>query len=211
MKITFLGAAENVTGSRFLIESNGSLNLVDCGLYQERNFLNRNWEDFAVAPSDIKNVFLTHAHLDHCGYLPKLVKLGFKGEIFCTLPTREITQIILLDSAKIQEESAAKPGPKVSAQKQPAIAGRLPEKRHKEIKAYPGYDKKIKPSVEKLKTVKPSVPQANIVPEKEVETKTVELLPAFEEQTEIRRAVLYSEILGKPVAFRQPSEQIFNQ
>ncbi len=107
MKITFLGAAENVTGSRFLVESEGSLNLVDCGLYQERNFLNRNWEDFAVAPSGIQNVFLTHAHLDHCGYLPKLVKSGFGGGIFCTPPTRGIAQIILLDSAKIQEEDAA--------------------------------------------------------------------------------------------------------
>ncbi|MFH1902863.1 MAG: MBL fold metallo-hydrolase, partial [Candidatus Omnitrophota bacterium] len=101
-----LGAAENVTGSRFLVESGNSRNLVDCGLYQERNFLSRNWEDFAVAPSSIENVFLTHAHLDHCGYLPKLVKSGFRGGIFCTPPTREIAQIILLDSAKIQEEDA---------------------------------------------------------------------------------------------------------
>ena len=106
MKITFLGAAENVTGSRFLVNSGNSRNLVDCGLYQERNFRNRNWEDFAVAPSSIENVFLTHAHLDHCGYLPKLVKSGFKGGIFCTPPTQEIAQIILLDSAKIQEEDA---------------------------------------------------------------------------------------------------------
>lgn len=106
MKITFLGATENVTGSRFLVESENSRNLVDCGLYQERNFLNRNWDDFAVAPSSIKNVFLTHAHLDHCGYLPKLVKSGFKGEIFCTPPTQEIAQIVLLDSANIQEEDA---------------------------------------------------------------------------------------------------------
>ncbi|MFH2069406.1 MAG: MBL fold metallo-hydrolase [Candidatus Omnitrophota bacterium] len=106
MKITLLGAAENVTGSRFLVESGDSRNLVDCGLYQERDFLNRNWEDFAIVPSGINNVFLTHAHLDHCGYLPKLVKSGFRGDIFCTLPTREIAQIILLDSAKIQEEDA---------------------------------------------------------------------------------------------------------
>ena len=106
MQIKFLGATENVTGSRFLVESGDSRNLVDCGLYQERNFLNRNWEDFAVAPAGINNVFLTHAHLDHCGYLPKLVKAGFRGEIFCTPPTREIAQIILLDSAKIQEEDA---------------------------------------------------------------------------------------------------------
>ncbi|MCX5641948.1 MAG: MBL fold metallo-hydrolase [Candidatus Omnitrophica bacterium] len=108
MKITFLGATENVTGSRFLVETGKSRNLVDCGLYQERDFVNRNWEDFAVAPASIENVFLTHAHLDHCGYLPKLVKSGFRGAIFCTPPTQEIAQIILLDSAKIQEEDAVK-------------------------------------------------------------------------------------------------------
>jgi len=106
MKIRFLGAAENVTGSRFLVESDKSRILIDCGLYQEREFRSRNWEDFPVKPSEIDNVILTHAHLDHCGYLPKLVREGFKGKIFCTPPTAGIVQISLMDSAKIQEEDA---------------------------------------------------------------------------------------------------------
>ena len=107
MKIKFLGAAENVTGSRFLLETDKSRILIDCGLYQEREFRSRNWEDFPVKPSSIDNVILTHAHLDHCGYLPKFVREGFNGKIFCTPPTAGITQISLLDSAKIQEEDAA--------------------------------------------------------------------------------------------------------
>ncbi len=106
MKIRFLGAAENVTGSRFLVESDKSRVLIDCGLYQEREFRSRNWEDFPAKPSEIDNVILTHAHLDHCGYLPKLAREGFKGRIFCTPPTAEIVQISLMDSAKIQEEDA---------------------------------------------------------------------------------------------------------
>ena len=106
MKIRFLGAAENVTGSRFLVESDKSRTLIDCGLYQEREFRSRNWEDFPMNPSEIDNVLLTHAHLDHCGYLPKLVREGFKGKIFCTPPTAGIVEISLMDSAKIQEEDA---------------------------------------------------------------------------------------------------------
>ena len=106
MKITFLGAAGNVTGSRFLVESGESRILIDCGLYQEREFRARNWEAFSTRPSEIDNVLLTHAHIDHCGYLPKLVREGFKGKIFCTSPTIEIAQIALLDAAKLQEEDA---------------------------------------------------------------------------------------------------------
>jgi metallo-beta-lactamase family protein len=108
MKVKFLGATRNVTGSRFVIENNNSQILIDCGLYQEREFRARNWEKFPVEPSEIDSVVLTHAHLDHCGYLPKLVKEGFNGKIFCTPPTSEIAQIALLDSGKIQEEDAEK-------------------------------------------------------------------------------------------------------
>ena len=106
MKLQFLGAAQNVTGSRHLLEANGTRVLVDCGLYQERQFRARNWEPFNVPPESIDAVLLTHAHLDHCGLLPKLVKDGFKGKIYCTAATAEITRIILLDSAKLQEEDA---------------------------------------------------------------------------------------------------------
>jgi metallo-beta-lactamase family protein len=106
IKLQFLGAAQNVTGSRHLLEANGTRLLVDCGLYQERHFQARNWEPFTVPPESIKAVLLTHAHLDHCGLLPKLVKDGFRGKIYCTEATAELTRIILLDSAKLQEEDA---------------------------------------------------------------------------------------------------------
>ncbi|MHC4912032.1 MAG: MBL fold metallo-hydrolase RNA specificity domain-containing protein [Planctomycetota bacterium] len=106
IKLKFLGAAQNVTGSRHLLEANGVKLLIDCGLYQERQFKDRNWEAFAVEPASIDAVLLTHAHLDHCGFLPKLVREGFGGKIYCTAATAEIAQIILLDSAKIQEEDA---------------------------------------------------------------------------------------------------------
>src|SRR5512136_1693733 len=106
-RLRFLGAARNVTGSRHLLEVDGTQILVDCGLYQERQFVSRNWDPFDVPPSEIDAVLLTHAHLDHCGLLPKLAKEGFKGPIYCTTATAEIARLILLDSAKIQEEDAA--------------------------------------------------------------------------------------------------------
>lgn len=106
IRLRFLGAAQNVTGSRHLLEANGVRLLVDCGLYQERHYRERNWEKFAVGPESIDAVLLTHAHLDHCGLLPKLVREGFGGKIYCTAATAEIARIILLDSAKIQEEDA---------------------------------------------------------------------------------------------------------
>ena len=106
IKLKFLGAAQNVTGSCHYLGANGVGLLVDCGLYQERQFKERNWAPFPVPPASIDAVLLTHAHLDHCGLLPKLVKEGFKGRIYCTAATAEIVRIILLDSAKIQQEDA---------------------------------------------------------------------------------------------------------
>jgi len=106
LKLRFLGAAGNVTGSRHLLEANGTRLLVDCGLYQERDLSERNWEPFPVPPAGINAVLLTHAHLDHCGLLPKLAREGFKGKIYCTTATAEIAKIILLDSAKLLEEDA---------------------------------------------------------------------------------------------------------
>ena len=107
IKLSFCGAAANVTGAQFLLEANNTRLLVDCGLYQERELLHRNWGPFAVPPSSIDAVLLTHAHVDHCGLLPKLVREGFRGKIYCTSATSEIAQIILLDSARLQEEDAA--------------------------------------------------------------------------------------------------------
>jgi len=124
MKLQFLGAAQNVTGSRHLLHANGVKLLVDCGLYQERQFQERNWNPFTVDPASIDGVFLTHAHLDHCGLLPKLVREGFKGRIYCTEATAEIAQIILLDSAKIQEEDAKY---KAKRHRKEGRKGRYPE------------------------------------------------------------------------------------
>jgi metallo-beta-lactamase family protein len=105
-KLTFLGAAQNVTGSCYLLERQDTRVLIDCGLYQERKYQERNWQPFPFNPQSIDAVFLTHAHLDHCGLLPKLVREGYKGKIYCTQATAEIAQIILLDAAHLQEEDA---------------------------------------------------------------------------------------------------------
>ena len=109
MKIKFIGGAGTVTGSKTLIESNGIRILIDCGLFQGIKPLRElNWEPLPVLPSSIDYVLLTHGHLDHCGWLPRLVNQGFNGKIYCTSPTKDIAKLILLDSAKIQEEEAAK-------------------------------------------------------------------------------------------------------
>ncbi len=106
IKLTFLGAAQSVTGSRCLVQFNNLRFLVDCGLYQEREFRRRNWEPFPIPPHTLDAVLLTHAHVDHCGLLPKLVREGFRGKIYCTDATSEIAKIILLDSAHLHEEDA---------------------------------------------------------------------------------------------------------
>jgi metallo-beta-lactamase family protein len=109
MKIRFIGGAGTVTGSKTLIESNGIRILIDCGQFQGiKPLRERNWEPLPILPSSIDFVLLTHGHLDHCGWLPRLVNQGFKGKIYCTSPTKDITKLILLDSAKIQEEDANK-------------------------------------------------------------------------------------------------------
>jgi metallo-beta-lactamase family protein len=106
IKLTFLGATHCVTGSRYLVEANGTRILVDCGLYHERQFKGRDWAPFPVPPDTLDAVLLTHAHVDHCGLLPKLVREGFQRAIYCTTATAKIAEIILLDSANLQQEDA---------------------------------------------------------------------------------------------------------
>jgi len=107
-KITlkFLGATGNVTGSRFLLQARGKSILIDCGLYQERDLRDRNWDQLPFPPANIDSVVLTHAHLDHCGFLPRLSAQGFGGRVFCTNATAEIARIVMLDCAHLNEEDA---------------------------------------------------------------------------------------------------------
>lgn len=109
MKIKFIGGAGTVTGSKTLVESEDKRILIDCGLFQGLKALrDLNWDPLPIPADTIDYVLLTHGHLDHCGWLPRLVAEGFKGKIFCTGPTKAITKLILADSAKIQEEEADK-------------------------------------------------------------------------------------------------------
>lgn len=107
MRLRFLGAARQVTGSCYAVEAAGRTVLVDCGLYQERAFQARNWEPRPVDAASLHSVVLTHAHLDHCGLLPRLVAEGFRGPIYCTPPTADLAKLILEDSARIQKEDVA--------------------------------------------------------------------------------------------------------
>jgi len=107
MKLHFLGANRQVTGSRHLLRARGKNILVDCGLFQERKFQSRNWAPSPVPPDEIDVLLLTHAHLDHCGLIPKFVRDGFRGKILCTPPTKDLATIVWEDSARIQVEDAA--------------------------------------------------------------------------------------------------------
>ena len=105
--LTFLGATGTVTGSRFLIEVGETRALVDAGLYQGvARLRQRNWEPFPARAATLASVTLTHAHLDHCGFLPRLVKEGFAGPVRCTEDTGELAAVVLRDSARLQEEDA---------------------------------------------------------------------------------------------------------
>ena len=107
MRITFLGATQTVTGSKYLIEYGGKKILVDCGLFQgPKELRQRNWETLPINPKNIDAVILTHAHIDHSGYLPLLVKNGFRGKIFCSEATFDLCKILLTDSGFLQEEDA---------------------------------------------------------------------------------------------------------
>ena len=107
MKLTFAGAAGTVTGSRYLLDSGERRLLLDCGLFQGYKQLRlRNWAKFPVSPRRIDAVVLSHAHLDHSGYLPALVRDGFRGPIHATAATRELCEILLRDSAHLQEDEA---------------------------------------------------------------------------------------------------------
>ena len=106
-KITFYGGVGTVTGSKYLVEHNDRRVLVDCGLFQgQRELRERNWQDPPFSPAEIDAVIITHAHIDHTGYLPRLVKLGFNGPVYTSKPTADLLKILLPDSGRLQEEEA---------------------------------------------------------------------------------------------------------
>ncbi len=107
LSLTFLGAAGTVTGSKYLVEVSGRRILVDAGMFQgEKEWRELNWADFPVPPRTIDAIVLTHAHADHCGYLPALVRDGFSGPIWCTYGTAKLATIVLLDAGHLQEKEA---------------------------------------------------------------------------------------------------------
>ena len=107
MNLQFMGATGTVTGSKYLLRHGSRQILIDCGLFQGYKQLRlRNWAPLPVDPKSIDAVILTHAHLDHSGYVPLLVRNGFKGKVYCTAATRDLCEILLPDSGHLQEEQA---------------------------------------------------------------------------------------------------------
>jgi metallo-beta-lactamase family protein len=120
--LTFLGAARTVTGSRHLLEVDGQRVLIDCGLFQGLKELRlRNWAPMPIPPETIDCVVLTHAHIDHCGSLPRLVSQGFKGPIYCTAGTADLCGLVLPDAAHLQEEDAKFANKRGYSKHQPAL------------------------------------------------------------------------------------------
>ena len=105
--LSFWGAAGTVTGSKYLLESDRARLLIDCGLFQGgRELRDRNWQEPPFNASAVNAVLLTHAHIDHTGYLPRLVRHGFRGAVYCSRGTADLLRILLPDSARLQEEEA---------------------------------------------------------------------------------------------------------
>ncbi|MGL6071633.1 MBL fold metallo-hydrolase, partial [Craterilacuibacter sp.] len=122
MRITFLGGAGTVTGSKYLVEYQEARVLIDCGLFQGYKQLRlRNREAFAVDPASLDAVILTHAHLDHSGYLPALVRDGFRGPVYATAATAALAAILLPDSGRLQEEEAEYANRRGSSKHHPAL------------------------------------------------------------------------------------------
>jgi metallo-beta-lactamase family protein len=120
--LTCLGAARTVTGSKHLLDLDGHRILVDCGLFQGLKPLRaRNWQPLPFRAASLDAVVLTHAHLDHCGYLPRLVGQGYRGRVFCTPATADLAKIVLADAARLQEEDAERANRKGYSRHQPAM------------------------------------------------------------------------------------------
>ena len=120
--LTFLGATGTVTGSKYLLEAGGERLMIDCGLFQgEKELRLRNWNPLPIPPSSIQWLVLTHAHLDHTGYIPRLVKDGFRGQIYASPATVDLSKLVLPDSGHLQEEDAAYANKKGFSKHDPAL------------------------------------------------------------------------------------------
>ena len=141
MRITFQGAAGTVTGSRYLLEAGSRRFLVDAGLFQGRKDLRLlNWRNPSFDPHSIDAVLLTHAHLDHSGYLPRLAREGYRGPIYCTDATQDLANILLLDAAKLQEEDAAYANRKHYSKHDPALPLFTTDDAHAALRMMKGVD-----------------------------------------------------------------------
>ena len=141
MKLKFCGAAGTVTGSRYLLTHDGAQTLVDCGLFQgQKQLRQRNWEELPFNASKVGTVLLTHAHIDHSGYLPVLVRRGFKGRIICTKATLELCQLLLRDSAHLQEEEARYANKRGYSRHKPALPLYTLEDAEAALKLFQGVD-----------------------------------------------------------------------
>ncbi|SNR40566.1 metallo-beta-lactamase family protein [Maribacter sedimenticola] len=142
IKITFLGASGTVTGSKFYLETPEKNIMIDCGMFQGlKELRTKNWEPLSIDVSSMDYVLLTHGHLDHTGYLPRLVKEGFKGTILGTEPTLSIARTILLDSGKIQEEQAKKANEEGFSKHTPALPFYTVKEAEATIKLFSSCDK----------------------------------------------------------------------
>lgn len=122
MRIQFLGAVQTVTGSKYLIQTNQINILIDCGLFQGYKELRlRNWANLPISPRKIDYVLLTHAHIDHSGYIPLLIKNGFRGKVLCTAATKDLCSILLPDSGHLHEEDARYANKKGYSKHHPAL------------------------------------------------------------------------------------------
>src|ERR1700733_3413263 len=122
MKLKFLGAADTVTGSKYLLTINHNQYLVDCGLFQGlKNLRARNWSSFDISPAEIKAIFVTHAHIDHTGYIPRLALNGFTGPVYCSRATFDLAKVLLPDSGHLQEEEARYANKKGYTKHKPAL------------------------------------------------------------------------------------------
>jgi len=184
--ITFLGAANTVTGSKFLLADENQQVLVDCGMFQGIKELRlKNWQPFPINPANLDAILVTHAHLDHCGYLPRLVRQGFRGKIYLTKNTAKLAEIILRDSAKIQMEDAEYARLKGFSKHNPPLPLYTDDDAEEAIKLFNIVEFRVKAQITKDVTAK-FIPSGHI------------LGAAFIELEFAEKKLLFSGDLGRP-------------